>query len=150
MRALLKQSLIIYLMFDQTIWPMRQTLNVTFYFRMKYIPDTSIDGKSKVKEILKDESDELNNFSRRYILKTEIQTKISLNVQIWVENEALILLEVQINRHFRGGSYRIDQKLECISCSQGNLNNVAVSPMFSTVFLPIKVLSQEGFPNVHP
>lgn len=76
MRALLKQSLIIYLIFDLTILPMRQTLNATLYFRTKYIPDTLIHGKSKVKETLKNESDELNNFSSRYILKTQMQIKI--------------------------------------------------------------------------
>lgn len=152
MRALLKQSLIIYLIFDLTILPMRQTLNATLYFRTKYIPDTLIHGKSKVKETLKNESDELNNFSSRYILKTQIQIKIFF---YWLECSnssrkwSLSTSKVHINRRFRGGPYRIDQRRQYNSSSQGNSKNVAVSPMFSTVSFLIKVLSQEDFPNVH-
>ena len=42
-----------------------QTFNAASYFRRKSIHNALIDSKSKVKEILKEHSDSLNNFSNQ-------------------------------------------------------------------------------------
>ena len=44
-------------LFEQSNLLLPQAFNATSYFRKKSIPDTLIDGKSKSKEILNEQSD---------------------------------------------------------------------------------------------
>lgn len=50
---------------EQSILLLAQTFNAASYFRRKSIHNALIDSKSKVKEILKEHSDSLNNFSNQ-------------------------------------------------------------------------------------
>ena len=52
-------------LFEQSILLLAQAFNATSYFRRKSILDTLFNVKSKVKEILKEQSDLLNDFSNQ-------------------------------------------------------------------------------------
>ena len=67
-------------LFKQSILLLAQACNGTSYFRRKNILGTLINGKSKVKEILKEQSDSLNDFSNQYVFGSYFENEFSKSV----------------------------------------------------------------------
>ena len=55
--------------FEQSILLLVQVFNTTLHFRRKNVHETLIDGKSKVNDILREQSDCLNDASNQFLFE---------------------------------------------------------------------------------
>ena len=76
-------------LFEQSILLLGQAFNSTSYFRRKNILETLIDGKTKVKEILRDQSDLMNDPNNRYLFGEHFENEFSKNITAKQKSKAL-------------------------------------------------------------
>ena len=151
-------------LFEQSILLLAQAFNATSYFRRKSILDTLFNVKSKVKEILKEQSDLLNDFSNQCLFGSCSENEFYKSVSAKQRSKSLFIelrrssassknFNMSIPRAnqsslFRGAPCHIVQEVGGSICLQQHFN-LWVSSNFLAILFPVILLNQEDIPSVH-
>ena len=75
-------------LFEQSILLLGKAFITTSYFRRKNVFEILIDGKSKVKEILREQSDSLNDASNQFLFGEHFENEFSKSVNAKQKSKA--------------------------------------------------------------
>ena len=116
--------------------------------------DTLTDGKSKFKEISKQQSDILNDFSNQFLLGSYFKNQFSKSVTTTQRSRAsskkfnMISSSANQMEHSQGRSLILCSRARGTICLK-RCSNVEGSFNFLAILFPVRPLNQEDFPNVH-